>query len=82
MERVAGSEEVAVQRVHPTSIDGPSCGHEGLGGDLAPEDALACLVEMRTAECVHLDDLEIEERDKVGEGFSHLADDRLCACRP
>jgi hypothetical protein len=37
---------------------------------------------MRTAECVHLDDLEIEERDKVGEGFSHLADDRLCACRP
>jgi hypothetical protein len=79
---VAGPEEVAVQGMHAATLDGPPRRHERLGCDLAPEDALTGLIEVRTTECVHLDDLEIEQRDKVGEGFGHVADDRLSSCRP
>ncbi len=42
--RVAGAQEVGVQRVHPPALDGAAGGHERLRGDLAAEDPLAVLV--------------------------------------
>ena len=68
-ERVAGAQEVGVQRVHqPTGIvDRARRRDEGLTGNLAAEHALAVLVGGTTAEEVHLDRLEVEEVDQVVE---------------
>ena len=62
--RVAGPQEVGVQRVGPADLDGAAGGHEGLGGHLAAEDALALLVGVGPAEDVDLDGLEVEEVDQ------------------
>jgi hypothetical protein len=68
---VTGSEEVRVQRVDPSSLDGPSRRHERLGGHLAPEDALAVLVGAHPPEDVDLDGLDVEKLDEEVEGVAH-----------
>ena len=60
--RVAGPQEVAVQRVdRPRRVDGPGRRHQGLPGHLAAEDPLAVLVGELPSEDVDLDGLEVEE---------------------
>lgn len=56
-----------MQRVHGAGIDGAGGGHEGLTGHLAPEDPLAVLVGLHTAEDVHLDGLDVEQFEHVVE---------------
>ncbi len=60
--RVAGAQEVGVQRVHgPAGLDGAGRRHQRLAGHLAAEDALAVLVRGQPPEEVDLDRLEVEQ---------------------
>ena len=65
--RIAGTQEVGVQRVNPTVavIDGPRGRHQRLSGDLSAEDALTVLLGRSSAEDVDLDGLEIQQGDEV-----------------
>ena len=66
--RVAGAQEVRVQRVHVAArLHRASGGDERLAGHLAAEHALAVLVGGDAAEDVHLDGFEIEQVDQVVE---------------
>ena len=71
--RVAGAQEVGVQRVDEAGrvVDGAGRGDERLAGDLAAEDALAVLVGRAAAEDVDLDRLEREEGHEFVEGGLH-----------
>jgi len=71
--RVAGAQEVAVQRVDPAFVDRAPGRHERLRGDLAPEDALALLVGLDPAEDVDLDGLEVQEVHQEVQGLAHGA---------
>ena len=71
--RVAGAQEVRVQRVHPAVLDGAPGRHEGLPGHLAAEDALALLVGLGAAEDVDLDGLEVEQVDEELQRRAHGA---------
>ena len=68
--RVAGAQEVGVQRVHEAAgiVDRAGRGDQRLAGDLAAEDPLAVLVGRAAAEDVDLDRLEVEQRHEVVEG--------------
>jgi hypothetical protein len=65
--RIAGAQEVGVQRVDVAGrvVDRPCRRHQRLAGHLAPEDALALLLWGDPSEEVHLDGLEIEHPDEV-----------------
>ena len=69
--RVAGPEEVGVQRVHLAVFDGAPGGHERLAGHLAAEDALAVLVGLDATEDVDLDRLEVQQVDEEVQGRAH-----------
>jgi hypothetical protein len=70
--RVAGTQEVGVERVDPAlRVDGAGGGHEGLARDLAAEDPLAILVGLPAPEDVLLDLLEVEQLQKLVECRSH-----------
>ena len=62
---VARADEVGVQAVADAVLDGPIRGDERLRDDLAAEDALHAIVGRLAAEKVHLDALQIEQRDEV-----------------
>jgi hypothetical protein len=68
-ERVAGAQEIGVQRVHQSAriVDRPRRRDQRLTGDLSAKHALAVLVGGTTAEEVHLDRLEVEEVDQIVE---------------
>jgi hypothetical protein len=80
--RVAGAQEVGVQRV-----DGPVGGHragggdEGLTGHLPSEHALAVLVGAHAPEDVHLDRLEVEQLHEGVQGLGHGRSVRVMAAR-
>ncbi len=57
--------------MHPAVLDGATGGDQGLGGDLATEDALSLLVGLGAAEDVHLDLLEVEQADQLVEVVGH-----------
>ncbi len=73
--RIAGAQEVRVQRVHVALgfaladgfFDSAAGGDERLAGDLSAENALALLVWRLPAEDVDLDAFEIEELDEIVE---------------
>ncbi len=75
--RVAWAQEVRVQGMDAAQLDRPPGGHEGLGGDLAAEDAKSRLVEVLAPEDVHLDRLEVQQFDELAQGLGHGSDDRL-----
>jgi hypothetical protein len=64
--RIAGSEKVRVKGVGDAFIDRPTRGHQGLAQDLTAEDALPAL-RAATPEDVHLEFLEVEQRNQVVE---------------
>jgi hypothetical protein len=70
--RVAGPQEVGVQRMHqPVALDGAGGGHQRLARYLATEHPLAVLVGRAPAEQVHLDHLEVEQGHQVVERALH-----------
>ena len=69
--RVAGSEEVRVERVHAPVLDRATRRHERLPGHLAAEHALAFLVELGAPEDVHLNGLEVQKADEELQGLAH-----------
>ncbi len=69
--RVAGPEEVGVQRVHLAVFDGAPGGHERLAGHLAAEDALAVLVGLDATEDIDLDRLEVQQVDEEVQVRAH-----------
>ena len=78
--RIAGTQEVGVQRVHAAIglVDGAGGGDERLAGDLPAEHPLSVLVGLDPAEDVDLDRLEVEQFDQVLQGVRH----RLMLPRP
>ena len=57
--------------MHATLVDRAARGHQGLGGDLAPEDPLAFFVGLGSSKDIDLDSFEVEELDKKVERFRH-----------
>jgi len=62
--RVAGAQEVRVQRVNSAVLDRPAGRHQRLGRDLAAEGALAFLGGVLSSEGVELDRLDVKEFHK------------------
>ncbi len=60
-----------VELVHRSPLDCASRRDEGLGPDLAAEDALAVLVRLLAAEEVQLEGLEVERSEQLFEGGVH-----------
>ena len=69
-QRIAGTQEVGVQRVDLPAgvVDRARGGHQGLTCDLSTEHALAALVGRPAAEDVDLDGFQIEQLDEIVEG--------------
>ena len=64
--RVAGADEVAVQRVHePLRVDGAAGGDQGLAGDLAAEDPLRADRRAHPPEGRLVDLLEVEHLQQL-----------------
>ena len=59
--RVARSQEVRVQRVDGPDLDGAPRRHQGLGGDLAAEGALALLFGVTSPKGIDLDAFEVQQ---------------------
>ena len=74
--RIAGPQEVGVQRVHAlVVVDGAAGGHQGLSGDLPAEHPLAVLVGAQPSEDVDLDGLEVEQLHQGVERSPHYFSD-------
>ena len=71
--RVARSQEVRVQRVHPPVLDRAPRRHQRLPGHLTAEDPLALLVGLGAPEDVDLNGLEVEQIDEEVQGCAHRA---------
>ena len=66
--RIAGPQEVRVQRMHvPVGVDGSPRRDQRLPRDLTAEHALTILVGAHAAEQVHLELLELEQVDEIVE---------------
>ena len=71
MGRVAGPQEVGVQRVDLAALHRAGRGHQCLPGHLAAEHALAVLVVRAAPEEVDLDGFEVEDPDDLVERSAH-----------
>src|SRR4051794_33474160 len=71
--RIAGKNEIAVQRVRQPALYGSACGHHRLPDHLAAEHPLPARLRAVAAEQVYLYRLEIEDRDKIDQSFGHRA---------
>ena len=69
--RVAGPQEVRVQRVDPAVLDGASRRHQCLPGHLPAEHTLALLVGLDAPEDVDLNGLEVKQIDEEVQGRAH-----------
>ncbi len=69
--RVAGPQEVGVERVGAALVDGAAGGHQRLPQHLATEHALRPLLGAAAAEDVHLELFEVEERDQGVQRLRH-----------
>ena len=70
--RVAGPQEVRVQRVHVAVLGhGADARDQGLGGHLAAEHPLAVGLRLATPEQVDVERLDVEERDELVGGGGH-----------
>ena len=58
---IARAKEVRVQRMHAAELHGTARRHQGLGGDLAPEGALALLFGVTSPKGVDLDTFEVQQ---------------------
>ncbi len=68
---VPRAQEVRMQRMHPSVLDGSPRRHQRLAGDLTAEDALALLVELGAPKDVDLNGLEVEQVDQEVKGRAH-----------
>ena len=66
--RVARPHEVAVQRMRRAAVDGPGRGDQRLPDHLAAEHALPAGLRRLAAKQVHLERLEVEDAEQVGDG--------------
>ena len=71
--RVARAQEVRVQRVHASVVDGTTRRHEGLGRDLAAEGPLAVFLRVLATVRVDFNGFEVEQIDKEFKGFGHAS---------
>ena len=71
--RVAGPQEVRVQRVDPAVLDRAPGRHQRLPGHLAAEHPLALLVGLDAPEDVDLNGFEVEQVDEEVQGRAHRA---------
>ena len=73
--RVAGAQEVSVQRVDPSVlvVDRARGRDQRLAGHLAAEHPDALFVGRRATEDVDLDGLEVEQADQTLEGIGHAS---------
>jgi hypothetical protein len=69
--RVAGSQEVRVQRVHHSVLDRAARGHKRLSRDLATEHPLPVLVRAQATEQVDLELFEMQQLDELVQRTSH-----------
>ena len=63
-----------MERVDAAMFDRSPCRDERLRGHLAPEDAGSAILKTISAEDVHLDRLEIEEIEEIGDTLGHGGD--------
>src|SRR2546423_1557646 len=78
--RIAGPEEVGMERVHGAVFtDCATGGDERLRRDLPAEHALAVLVRAQAAEEIDLERFELEQRQQLVERVSHVL--LLCSVR-
>jgi hypothetical protein len=49
-----------MERVHSSSLDGATGGHQGLGGNLTPEGALAGVIGVTSPKDIDLNGFEVE----------------------
>ena len=71
--RIAGSQEVRVERVHEPVLHGATRSDQRLSGDLTAEHALAVLVGAEPPEQVDLELLQLQQLDQLVERTSHEA---------
>jgi len=71
--RVAGSQEVGVQRVDRATLDRPAGRDERLARHLASEDAQALIFRAATAEQVHLELFQVEDLEQLDQRALHRA---------
>ena len=68
---VAREQKIRVQRVRGAALHRARRRHQRLSDDLAAKDALSAQIAGLTAEEIHLERLEIELADQVGESGVH-----------
>ena len=68
---VAAAQEIRVQRMHGAALDGAARGHERLPEHLSAEHLRTADVAALAAEQVHLEPLELEHFQQVGEDGVH-----------
>ena len=78
---VAAAQEIGMQRVHRAALDRAAGRHERLAEHLSTEYLRAADVAALAAEQVHLETLELEQADQVGELLVHLRGPRRMLTR-
>ena len=69
--RIAGQDEIAMDRMRQAALDGAACRDHGLPDHLAAEHPLPARLRAVAAEQVHLELFEIENGNQVDQAFGH-----------
>ena len=69
--RIAGQDEIAMQRMRQPAFDGAARRHHRLSDHLPAEHPLPARLRAVAAKQVHLDRLEIENGNQVNQAFGH-----------
>ena len=69
--RIAGQDEIAMQRMRQPALDGAARRHHRLSDHLSAEYPLPARLRAVAAEQVHLERLDIEDGDQVDDAFGH-----------
>ena len=69
--RIAGQDEIAMQRMRQPALDGAAAGDHRLADHLAAEHPLPRGLRAGAAEQVHLERFEIEDRNQVNQALGH-----------
>src|SRR5205823_14461849 len=69
--RIAGQDEIAMDRMRQPALDGAACRHHGLPDHLAAEHPLPARLRAAAPEQVHLELFEIENGNQVDQALGH-----------
>ena len=69
--RIAGKDEIAMQRVRQAAFDSAACRHHRLSDHLPAKHPLPARLRAVAAKQVHLNGLKIENRNQVNQAFGH-----------